>query len=186
MRVQHWMTEDVRTIDADAPAENAWKIIMSEQIRQLPVMSDGELVGVISRGDLLRNFENIQDEEAVNTTEVREAMSPEPLTVSPDMPFEEATNEMYRSRVGSLPVLDDDGELVGILTRSDLFTAIMEITGMKDSVRREEFEDTHLGKAFSKLRERPEGMFAKSFLAYRDEDAEKWICLVRFAERSDV
>ncbi len=184
MRVRDWMTEDVLTVRADEPAENAWNTIMSEQVRQLPVMEDGRLIGVISRGDLLRNFDNIQEEVPVNRAEVREAMTPDPLTVEPDLPFEQATSQMYRARVGSLPVVDGE-ELVGILTRSDLFTAIMEMTGMKESVRREEFADTHLGKCFTKLRERPEGLHAKSFLAYQDEDAEKWICLIQYAKRSD-
>jgi len=184
MRVKKWMTRDIVTVQADEPAQNAWEIITSQNIRQLPVMKAGDVIGVISRGDILRYFQDNESEFPGSETPVERVMTGDLLTVGPDTPFEEATSKMYQGKVGSLLVLDED-KLVGILTRSDLFAAIMEITGMKDSVRREEFADTHLGKCFTKLREQPRNMYAKSFLAYREEDGKNWICLTRFAERDE-
>ncbi len=185
MRVKKWMTDDIVTVQADEPAQTAWEVITSKNLRQLPVMKDDDVIGVVSRGDILRYFQQNESEFPGRDTAVERVMTGDLLTVGPETPFEEATSKMHQGKVGSLLVLDENDELVGILTRSDLFTAIMEITGMKGSVRREEYADTHLGKCFTKLREQPPNMYAKSFLAYREGDEKNWICLTRFAERGD-
>lgn len=184
MRVKNWMTSDVTTVNADDNADDAWKKITTHHIRQLPVLSDGQVVGVVSRGDLLRSFQSVKLGTSELTMRVNEVMTPDPLTVSPDMPFEEATARMHDARVGSL-IIVENGELAGILTRSDLFRAIMEITGLMDADKRREFDDTHLGKCFDKLKDEPDGKYARSFMAYRDERDGNWHCLIRFSDHID-
>ncbi len=184
MRVKKWMTSDLITVNADDNADDAWKKITTHHVRQLPVLSEDDVVGVISRGDLLRSFNGVELGTSELTMRVREVMTPDPLSVSPEMPFEEAAAQMHDARVGSLIVVEDD-ELVGILTRSDLFRAIMELTGLTDSVKRREFADTHLGKCVDRLKEEPEGKYAKSFMAYRDEDDGNWLCLIRFSDHAE-
>jgi acetoin utilization protein AcuB len=98
--------------------------------RRVPVVRDDVLVGILTDRDLRRH---VGSEER---TRVQAAMSETPLTVSPSTTVEEATQLMLKYHISGLPVVEN-GQLVGILTTSDVLQAFLEMTGASaaDSLR---------------------------------------------------
>ncbi len=110
------MKKEIMTISPDATIEEAAEIFYTKRIHRLPVVEDGKLVGIITPTDLLKIIRDVKTtltaEDAINTTCVT-AYQDEPLTYT--------IPAMRISDVTALPVLDDHGELVGIITDRDLF-----------------------------------------------------------------
>ncbi|MGD1913087.1 MAG: CBS domain-containing protein [Rivularia sp. (in: cyanobacteria)] len=137
------MTRDLITVKRQTPLGEAIKILAEKHISGLPVVDDaGELIGIISETDLmwqqagvtppayfmifdsviyLQNPINFQRDlhKALGQT-VGEVMSKKPITISPDKPLPEAARLMRDRKIHRLPVLDNSGEIVGILTLSDI------------------------------------------------------------------
>ena len=103
----------VRSTDSLATAETRMK---AGGFRRLPVVNDGELVGIVSAYDLRNQADRLDD------IPVSAAMTPEPVTVSPLDTLEHAVTVARDRQVGGLPVLDH-GRLVGIITARDLWIA---------------------------------------------------------------
>jgi acetoin utilization protein AcuB len=134
MRVRDWMTVDVATAKPRTSLAQARALLEAKRINQLPVVAHSELVGIITDRDLRDAFPSVfetsrqrrrlspeSDPERVTVDQV---MSQLVLVVAPDETLENAARLMRRERLGALPVVDD-GELVGILTRSDLLDAFV-------------------------------------------------------------
>lgn len=119
MKISEIMTEPVVSIDADASARSAWMKMQQEQIRHLVVTDNGELVGVISDRDL--GGKSGTDVRRGRT--VRDLMSTNVATATPEMSLRQAANLMRGRLIGCLPVLDGD-ELVGIVTATDVLDAL--------------------------------------------------------------
>jgi acetoin utilization protein AcuB len=90
--------------------------------RQMPVVDNGHLVGIITDRDIRRHGRH----SAV--AKVQSAMTSELITASPPMPIEEAAQLMLRHKIGGLPVVQGD-ELVGIISTSDILQAFVDIVG---------------------------------------------------------
>ena len=121
LTVNDLMTVDPQTISPDVSLAVVSDLLQVESIRQLPVMDNGRLVGIISERDvcLVRNsplFETISAESI---------MTANPITVTPETPAFRAAEMLRSYKFGALPVLDGD-QLVGIITVSD-FLRRMEI-----------------------------------------------------------
>ena len=136
MLVQNWMTEEIVTISPEESVLTAQEVMRGRGIRRLPVVQEGKLVGIITQGDVQ---EALPSDAAGDLWEldylhplakitVAEVMSQDPLTVSPKATIEEAALAMRKNKVGGLPVVEDD-RLVGIITESDIFDAMIEIMG---------------------------------------------------------
>jgi len=117
------MTRDVVTVEPSATVADALDIIRSENIRHLPVVESGRLVGVVTDRDLRLA---LSPEGGNDGTRVEDVMSTSPVTTTPATPVESAAETLTELRIGCLPVLED-GELVGILTESDLLRAFVEL-----------------------------------------------------------
>ncbi|NLE45199.1 MAG: CBS domain-containing protein [Chloroflexi bacterium] len=142
MLVKHRMTPNPITVSPDTTFPEAFRIIRERGIRYLPVLDKkGVLVGIITQSDLLR----ASPSEATTLTvfemnyllarlQVKEVMS-RPITVSEDAPIEEAARLMVEKGIGCLPVMRN-GELVGIITETDIFKAFVEILGSGKEVLR--------------------------------------------------
>ncbi len=97
------------------------------QIRHLPVVDEGMLVGMVSQRDVLRLLRSDLDPASSTRAEteagrkfVAEVMTREIISVSRDTPIEEAARLIVQHRFGCLPVVDDEGRLLGIVTDIDL------------------------------------------------------------------
>ncbi|WP_297519428.1 IMP dehydrogenase [Thermococcus sp.] len=109
-RAERFIVEDVISISPEETVDYALFLMEKNGIDGLPVIEDGRVVGVISKKDIAVKQGKL----------VREVMTEEPITVSESVTAEEALNLMFEHRIDRLPVVDEDGKLVGIITMSDL------------------------------------------------------------------
>lgn len=131
--VRDWMTPDPVTVSAGRFLPEAYLRMKSHNIRRLPVMEDGELVGVVTLSDIraaapLGSLTFGMGNSMFNHTRVRQVMTAPIVTIGPDAPMTEAATRMMEGKFGGLPVLDGD-RLVGILTESDVFRMMLEMSG---------------------------------------------------------
>jgi len=110
------MKKEIKTITPEATIEEVAKIFYTMRIHRLPVVENGKLVGIVTPTDLLKIISGMKTtltaEDVINTTCVT-AYQDEPLTYT--------IPAMRISDVSALPVLDEHGDLVGIITDRDLF-----------------------------------------------------------------
>ena len=116
--------------DATLPAANA---LMKEKVlRHLPVVEKGRLVGIVSRGDLREasistsiNADQYELHFMLNRLTVGKLMTRRVRTVSPDALVVDAADLMTENKIAGLPVVDDAGAVVGIVTESDLLKMLV-------------------------------------------------------------
>ncbi|UCF94928.1 MAG: CBS domain-containing protein [Desulfobacterales bacterium] len=137
MLVKYWMSKEVVTVDADDSMQDALKLIKQHQIRMLPVLRNGKLVGIVTDRDLKRasasDATTLDVHELlylVTKIKVQNIMTPEPITVPPDFTVEETAEVLLKNRISGVPVVDHDGKIVGTITQSDLFRVMISLTGV--------------------------------------------------------
>jgi acetoin utilization protein AcuB len=147
MLVQHWMTRDVVTVEADTPFLEARLILKDKKIRHLPVVDRGKLLGVITDRDLKEaapsgatTLDVYEMNYLLFKMKIRDLIKREPITIKPTNSVEKAALLMHDHKIGCLPVVDDTGTLVGLITKSDLLEVMVEILGYKEKGTRIAFE----------------------------------------------
>ena len=131
MKVRDIMTWSVVTVTSDTPIMEARKIMNAHKIRRLPVVDKGKLVGMVSLGRIDRSGPSPATSLSVweinyllAKMTVKEIMSRNLVTVSPDTTVESAVALAQSKRVGALPVIEDHS-LIGIVTTDDFFYKIL-------------------------------------------------------------
>jgi acetoin utilization protein AcuB len=131
MKVKDVMSWNVITVSSDTPIMEARKIMDAHNIRRLPVVDRGKLVGLVTKERIARASPSPATSLTVweinyllAKMTVREVMVKDVVTVSPDMSAEAAIALAQNKRVGSLVVVDD-GRVVGIATTNDFFYKIL-------------------------------------------------------------
>jgi acetoin utilization protein AcuB len=131
------MNPNVITVDADDSMLDATKLLKEHNIRHLPVLEKGKLVGVITDRDLKRAAPS--DATALEAHEllylianikVREIMTKNPITVPYNYTIEEAAELLLQARISGMPVVDKDGDVIGTITQTDLFKVLISLTGV--------------------------------------------------------
>ncbi len=132
------MAHPVITISPDVPITEALNLMYQENIRRIPVVQGGKLVGIISDQDMLNASptptETLSIEHVnalISRITVEEVMTPDVLTIRTATPIEEAARIMSDNNVGALPVLEDE-RVVGIITETDLFKIFLDLMGARD------------------------------------------------------
>ena len=131
LQVKDSMAREVTTLSPGDPAGDALALCREQRIRHLPVLEDGSLVGIVSDRDLRSATPAFGDPaRAAALAEVRvgDVMAREVVTADPDNPIDEAANTMRERRINCLPVLEG-GQLVGILTSSDVMESLVYLLG---------------------------------------------------------
>lgn len=136
IRVQDCMTKPAITISAQASLHDAGQLMNEYSIRHLPVVQDNKLVGILSSGDLRRARPSDATTLSVweinslwNRLKVNSVMTRSVVTVRRDTPIIEAVRLMLEYRFNGLPVVDDAGAPVGILTEVDVFRLVINTAG---------------------------------------------------------
>jgi len=137
MLVKYWMNREIVTISADDSMETASRQMRKNNIKMLPVMDKGKLVGVITDRDLKRasasdatSLENHELMYLLTKIAVRSIMSKNPVTVSEDYTVEETAEVLLKHKISGVPVKDATGQIVGAITKSDIFRALISLTGV--------------------------------------------------------
>lgn len=144
MYVDRIMTRNVLQVAEDARVTQLAALMRDHHIRHLPVVRDSRLIGLVTSHDLER-----VSPSPVTTLSVGEAnyllgkldasrvMRSKVVTCSPDTLVEEAARLLRQEKIGCLPVVENGGKLVGILTHEDLLDFFLDITGclMEDTTR---------------------------------------------------
>jgi predicted transcriptional regulator len=119
------MTRAVVLLAADMPAEWALRQLDRQAVSGAPVVDHGRVVGVITRRDLLVPIpEQGSYASPLAGLRVRDLMTDEPVTARPDWPVVRAVRVMTDHGVNRLPVVDQSGRPLGILTRDDVLRAV--------------------------------------------------------------
>ena len=137
MLVRHYMSRNVVTIDADDSMQHAISLMKEHNIRMLPVMKNGELVGIVSDGDLKRasasDATTLDVHEIlylISKIKIKDIMTKSPITVHPDCTTEETAQILMEKKISGVPVLDSADEIVGIITKEDLFKLLISMSGL--------------------------------------------------------
>jgi len=138
MRIRDVMTKNPITIDSETLVLDAQKIMKENNIRRLPIVDKGKLVGIITQHDLLEASPSPATSLSIHELnyllakmKVKEIMKKNPLTLTPDIPFEEALKIGQEKKIGSFPVVDK-GKVVGIVTESDIVRFLTRALGLKE------------------------------------------------------
>jgi CBS domain-containing protein len=115
--IQEAMTPNPTTIEATTKAQEAARIMKSEDVGSLPIVEGGKLIGVVTDRDLAIRI--IAEAKGIDTP-VAEIASKDVVTIDPQQSLEEAARLMANNQVRRLPVVEEDGRLVGILAQADI------------------------------------------------------------------
>lgn len=168
MYVKDHMTKDIKTIKADTSVLKALEIMGQNHFHRLPVVNDsGRLIGLITEGLVSetsgKNSTSLSIYELnylLSRTKAEDIMITDVKTISPDVFLEEAASVMIDNGINVLPVVDDAGRVIGIITEKDMFQAFTELMGYK-----------HQGTKFVISCEDVPGVFARIAQLFADNDA---------------
>jgi len=188
MRIRDVMTKNVITVSPDTLVVDAEKIMKENNVHRLPVVEEGELVGIVTKYDVLEASPSPATSLSVyelnyllGRMQVREIMTEQPYIVAPDTPFEEALAVGQREKIGSFPVVEDR-KLVGIATESDIVRFLARVMGLGEEGLRITVEGLggdpgNLERAIA-IASKPERMILSMILAPRPEE-EDWMLVLR-------
>jgi acetoin utilization protein AcuB len=132
------MTKNPVTADSETLVLDAQKIMKEHNIRRLPIVDKGKLVGIVTQHDLLEASPSPATSLSVHELnyllskmKVKDIMKKNPVTVPPDTPFEDALRIGQEKKIGSFPVVDK-GKLVGIATESDIVRFLTRALGISE------------------------------------------------------
>ncbi|MGE5620133.1 MAG: CBS domain-containing protein [Sphingomonadaceae bacterium] len=143
LRVEEIMTRPVFTIRPDVSMRQAKEVMRFRRISGLPVVEGSAMVGIVSVEDVIRWLEHGARDAAV-----RDWMTTRVYTVRSHEPAVQAINRFSSYKVGRLPVLDRQGELVGIVTPGDVINQVLRIL---DTLYRE--QESHRPRVGCTLRD---------------------------------
>jgi CBS domain-containing protein len=125
------MTTEVVTITPETTLPEAHRLMSEKGIRRLPVMKGGQLVGIVTRGDIREAEPSHATSLSIwelnyllATLKIKRIMTRNPITISDDTTIREAALIMLENKISGLPVLNDQDKLVGIITESDIFRLV--------------------------------------------------------------
>ena len=122
-RVRDAMVPEPRTLGAESPVQEAGELLVRPEVRAVFVCEDERLVGVITRGTLVRDVVAAGRDPC--TTPVRDVAEPPRHTLDPDVALDEAFRFLEDEDLERVPVTED-GRLVGVLSRSSLQRRLAE------------------------------------------------------------
>lgn len=141
MFVRWKMTPNPVVIDPETSMLDALHIMKEKKIRRLPVVAHGKLVGIVTERDLKESqslkatsLSIFELNYLLAKTPVKEVMTKNPITVTPDTTIEEAAVIMRDNEISGLPVVED-GKVVGIVTETDIFDMLVKLLGFRRGIR---------------------------------------------------
>ena len=149
MFVINRMTKNPMTVSPDTKIDEAANLMKTRGFRRLPVVENGKLVGFISDRDIMRvapspatTLSKWEINSLLAKISVAEIMQKNVISVRSDATIEEAALLMYKNRIGGMPVVSSVGAVVGVITETDIFKALVDIMGLAEGRTRLTLEVT--------------------------------------------
>lgn len=134
MSVRDFMSANVITVPPETKVSVAVNIMKENNIHRLPVIDDGELVGLVTQGTIqaaspskATSLSIYEYNYLLNKMTVKDVMEPTVRTINADDFLEDAIYEMRKYQIGVLPVMSA-GAVVGIITNNDILDAFLDVT----------------------------------------------------------
>jgi acetoin utilization protein AcuB len=178
MFVRNWMSAPAVVIPPVVPADAALGFMEKRQIRRVPVVDEGRLVGIVTRSDLESTLGRGRDGRRGKSLSVSDLMTPDPVTVAPDDTLEAAAETMLRKKVSGLPVVDGE-RVAGIITESDLFRALCQILGIGERGARIVMSVPDDEDLFARISSRLGGLAVRSLATFHDARHRRWDVVLR-------
>jgi len=131
--VKDWMAKDPLYIEPRTTLTEAHRLMKEHSIRRLPVLDEGQIVGIVTLGDVREaepsdasSLSIYEVDYLLSKLMVRDFMTKNPVTVGPGTSLHEAAKIMLERKIGGLPVAENS-KLVGIITESDIFRVVVDI-----------------------------------------------------------
>ena len=176
MFVRNWMSSPVVTIPSQTSGEAALDLMTTRKVRRLPVVDGGRLTGIVTLSDL--HAARLSEES------VEDVMAKEPVTVAPDETLERAAKIMIEKKISGIPVVDEAGQVVGIITESDVFRALCELLGVNEKGARVVFTVPEDGNLLESLRRRLGGLVPRSLATFHNPRTGGWEVVTRVRGRA--
>ncbi len=132
--VRDWMTQNPVTVRPETKIMEAYQLMVADRIRRLPIVVRDQLIGIVTLSDLyqVKPFDMAGEQEEtlyqrMEQMTVEEVMVPGPITITEDATIREAAQTMLENKISGLPVIESaGGNLVGIITESDIFRIVAQ------------------------------------------------------------
>jgi len=136
MLVKEWMATKPIVVDENTSIMKATQIMKENNIRRIPVVRDGRLIGIISDRDIKEaapsKATSLDVHELyylLSEIKIKDIMTPDPITLRENDSVEKAAVIMLENRISGMPIVDDDYHVIGIITETDVFKVMVSITG---------------------------------------------------------
>lgn len=127
MRASRVMTKTVHSITPELPLDEAWAVMQKHHVRHLPVMWGEKVAGILSDRDLLlRASRGLSGELHFSPGTVADAMTPRPITALATATVSTLAKLMLERRIDSVPIVNREEGLVGLVTSTDLLELLAE------------------------------------------------------------
>lgn len=128
MQVRELMTPEPITISPTSSLEEAYSLMLINDIHELPVLESGRLIGILTERDILSRVgpSNGENREGLNMS-VEDAMTRAVEVLQPDTRLSEACRRLGTLRIAAAPVVDNELRLIGILSVTDVLSAAAEL-----------------------------------------------------------
>ena len=138
MLVRNWMSKEVITINVNNSMMDATRKLKEHNISMLPVMKKDKLVGIITDRDLKKasasDATTLEVHELlylISNIKVKDLMAKDPITVPPDYTIGETAELLLEKNISGVPVVGKNGKMAGVITKADIFRALISLTGLK-------------------------------------------------------
>lgn len=144
MFVKDIMTKNVHTINQNQTLLELQGLMREDNLRRVPVVNDvGQVVGIVTGTDVnmaspsdVSTLSRYEASYLLSRIKVRDVMTRNVKTVFASADLADVASLMYQDRVASVPVLDENGDLCGIVTDTDVFRALVDIFGLGQTATR--------------------------------------------------
>ena len=137
MLVKNWMSKNVIAADIDDSMQDAIKLLKENDIKMMPVLKKGKLVGVVTDRDLKRasasDATTLDVHELlflVSKIKIKDIMTKDPIMIPEDFTVEETAEVLLKNKISGAPVIDNEGQVVGTISQTDLFKVLISLTGV--------------------------------------------------------
>jgi len=133
MQIRQVMSSSVVTLASDQTLREVIELLRSKHIRHLPIVDEGQLVGIVTDRDVKRATPSLHSgvdrdeyDRVLDETKIAQFMTREPMTIAPDLDLKSAVKIFIERKVGALPVVEN-AQLVGIVSQIDLLRVLHDL-----------------------------------------------------------